>query len=259
MAQNLTFVIRPDDVSLSFGLFRKTIEDIEHFLKSVTYAATQQQGVRQWIIAELQSKDVAVTLEHILGDGIAQHVVQGLRTIAIGTVEPPLYFSQFALDDLKGMSRLFKGRDRVRQLEFCSDGAQPAIIRAGIDKQVDRIFRGGFWNLGSIEGTLEALNLHGNRTFTIWDRVSRSPVKCNFPTDPTWKDRVISLLEKRVLVVGRVAYFANGVPRSITNIANIEEVSPSSGLPKASYGSIPSPGIAKDPAGFLRAVRGERG
>jgi len=258
MAFDLTFIIRPDAESVSVRLFLKTIEDIDRVIRDVDYAVTREKGKRRWIIAGLSSSAPTVTVRPALENAeIVEAFVNGLRTITAGSLEPPAHFTEQALDDLKRMRHLFTGRDRAKSLEFSSNGEQHVVIEKDIGEKADRILKGGHWNLGSLEGTLEAINLHGSPTFTIWDRVSRLPIRCSFPRDAIWKEQVKSFLEKRVLVIGRVNYFLNGKPRSVTNIERIEDMTPDSDLPRATFGSIPSPDIAKDPAEFLRTVRGE--
>lgn len=258
MAFDLTFIIRPDAESVSVRLFLKTIEDIDRVIRDVDYAVTKEKGTRRWIISGLRSSAPTITVRPALDNAeIVEAFVHGLRTITAGALEPPPYFTEQALDDLKRMRRLFTGRDRAKSLEFSSNGEKHAVIERDISEKADRILKGSYWNLGSLEGTLEAINLHGSPTFTIWDRISRLPVRCSFPRDVIWKERVKGLLEKRVLVIGRVNYFLNGKPRSVTNIERIEDMTPDSNLPRATFGSIPSPDIAKDPAEFLRMVRGE--
>ena len=251
MADSLTFVIHPDAESVSVRLFLKAIEDIDRLIRDVDYAVTKEKGTRRWIISGLHLSAPTITLKPILGNvEIVEALAHGLRIITTGTEEPPAYFTEQALDDLKRMRRLFTGRDRAKSLVFSSNGEEPAVIERDISEKADRILKGGYWNLGSLEGTLEAINLHGIPTFTIWERISIAPVRCSFPRDITWIEQVKSLLEKRVLVVGRVNYFRNGKPRSVTNIKQIEDMTPDHSLPSAAFGSIPSPDIAKDPAGL---------
>ena len=255
----MTFVIHPELKSVSVSLFLRTITDIDRLVREIDYAVTHETGRRRWVISKLQSSAPTITIAPVLGNGeIAEALVLGLRSITKGVDEPPTYFTEQSLDDLKRMRRLFIGKDRANRIVVSANGGEPAVIDREIEQKADRILREVFWNLGSIEGTLEAINLHGNPTFTIWDRVTRAPVRCLFPKDVVWKGRVKSLLEKRVLVSGRVSYFRNGVPRSIIAIESIEDTSPDPKLPRATFGSIANPDIAKDPARFLETVRGER-
>lgn len=257
MAYGLTFAIQPDAESVSVKLFLKAIEDIDRLIRDVDYAITREKGVRRWIISELHLSTPTITISPTLDDyEIVDTIMHGVREITAGTLEPPAHFTEQVLDDLKRMRRLFRGKDRAKCLVVSSNGGEPAVIGIDIDEKADRILKGGYWNLGSLEGSLEAINLHVNPTFTIWERLSRAPVRCYFSRDITWKEHIKNLLEKRVLVIGRVNYFRNGIPRSVTSIEKIEDMTSATDLPRATFGSIPSPEIAKNPAEFLRAVRG---
>ena len=103
---------------------------------------------------------------------------------------------------------------------------------------------------------LEAINIHRSPTFTIWDRVSRSPVRCFIPSHSGLIEDAKELLGKRVFVRGSVRYFSNGVPRAITDVMEIVDASPDPNLPEASFGSIPDPEASQDPVEFLRNIRG---
>lgn len=255
MAYGLTFVIHPENQELSLGLFQKTIEDVHRLIRDVDYALTRERGPRRWVVQELHSSTPTITLRPLLeNEELVEAIVNGVHIVSQGSLEPPAHFGEDALDDLIRMRRLFSGRDRVKRIEFCRNGHVGVAERDIVDK-AKKILKGGYWALGSIEGTLEAVNFHGNPTFTIWDRVSRAPIRCYFYKERDWKDRVKGLLEKRVLVRGKVNYFRNGLPRSIANIQEIEDMTPSPGLPKATFGSIPSKEAAEDVVSFLRSVR----
>ena len=110
--------------------------------------------------------------------------------------------------------------------------------------------------MGSLEGTLEVINLHGTPSFKIWDRVSNAPVHCFFPNTPDWKGRVKENLERRVAVTGTIRYFINGIPRTVTDILELQDITPDPSLPRAEFGSIPDEDASHSPVEFLRSIRG---
>ena len=119
-----------------------------------------------------------------------------------------------------------------------------------------RILNAGYRNLGSLEGTLEVIDVHGAPTVTIWERVSRSPVRCTIPDEDVWIARVKSLLGKRVTVTGDIRYFANGLPRAISDVTRIEDATPDPALPRAEFGSIPDGRVAEvGAAEWLKSIR----
>ncbi len=259
MDKGLTFAIHPDGQSVSVELFYETIGAVHRLVQDVDYAVAKEWGVRRWVIEELRSSIPTITIRPLVDNvPTVKALLSGLQVVIHDSLEPPGYFTEEALQHLKGMQRLFSGRGRAKRLEFSENGSQKVIVTADIGAKVERILKGGYWNLGSLEGTLEAVNLHGNPTFTIWDRVSKAPIRCYFPKDKEWKESVKRLLEKRVLVAGRINYFINGMPRSITQIRSIEDATPDPSSPKATFGSIICKEGSRDAVAFLHDARGER-
>ena len=257
MAEDLTFVINPEAQAASIDLFLKAVEDIRRLLRDVDYAVHGGSATRRWIISGLHASAPTVSVQPILGDEESMAAIAGgIRTVTIGTDQPPEYFTEQVLEDLRRMRRLFTGRDRARSIVISVNDIQTATIEQDISEKANRILTAGYWNLASLEGMLEVISVHRTQTFTIWDRVSRSPVRCSVPSHSALFRDAKDLLGKRVFVRGSVRYFSNGVPRSITDIMEIIDATPDPNLPEASFGSIPDAEASQDPVEFLRKIRG---
>ncbi len=261
MANRITFVINPDDESASVGLLLKSLHDISRLLRDVDYAVYGAKNRHRWVVHELKSSAPSITLQPEQGDGEAvQAIGAGLHAITTGTDQPPPYFTEQVLEDLKGMRRLFGGKSKARSMSVLVNHEETATIRRDIAEKASRILTAGYHNLGSLEGTLEAINVHGRPTVTIWDRVSRSPVRCLIPKSDEWIAHVKSLLARRVLVTGEVHYFVNGAPRSVSGVIEIEDATPDANLPRAEFGSIPNRRVREvGAAEWLSSIRGVSG
>lgn len=166
----------------------------------------------------------------------------------------PKHFSADALAEVKKMRRLFVGRERARRIDFSENGGPVATIDEGIGDTVDRVMRGGYTVLGSIDGMLDAVNLHRNPVVTIWDRLTNLPVRCFIPADAPWKARVKDLLEHRVLVVGTIRYFRNGMPQSVSRVMEVREMTPDANAPRGDFGTVPGLG-GEDSVRYVRSRR----
>lgn len=255
MADALTFVINPEGEYAPLRLFTQAVGQIERLIMDVDYAITKERSPQRWEIGYLHSSAPTVEIRQVKEGESVDAIANGLRVITVGTDEPPQYFTEQALQRLQRMQTLFDGRVRARTIEVRSDGLEAATIRDDIKAKAERILRESYVNLGSIEGDLEVINVHGAATFTVWERVSRAPVKCYFPNSLDWVDRVKALLKRRVMVSGEVRYFRNGVPRVVTDIREIIDQTPDTTLPRARFGAIPDPMARENPSEFLRAVR----
>ena len=257
MEDELTFVIHPEAEFASVDLLWESLEDIARLLVDVDRAMYGPKSKHLWYVGNIQSSDPTITVRpDPQGKDAVSVVGAGLRTVTAGTDRPPPHFSEQALTGLRKMTRLFRGGSKARSIAVSVDGLQTATIRSNIGQQVDRILTASYHNLGSLEGTLEFINVHGAPTITIWERVSGSPVRCHIPRERAWVELVKSLLEKRVRVAGHIRYFANGAPRSVSDVSDIEDATQNPGLPKAAFGSIPDAQVRElGAAKWLNAIR----
>ena len=255
MPDSLTFVINPADEFSSFDLLIKSLDDIKRLISHVDYAIYRRRPRRGWLVHSLKSSAPTITLTPEREDRQAVGIISdGLRTVTEGTDQPPPYFTEPVLEDLKKMRRLFRGRDGAQSVSVLVDDEKTATIRKNIDRQAERILAAGYHNLGSLEGRLDAINVHQQPTATIWDRVSGAPVRWTFPREDT--EGVKALLEKRVLVTGHVHYFSNGIPRRISDVVAFEDATPPRYAERAGFGSIPDERVQElGAAEWLKIVR----
>ena len=241
MTNNITFVIHPETEAASLDLFLKSVTDVSRLIKEVDFVLTRERPKRKWVITELHTSAPTVTISPLVDGRTLEVVAGGLRLLTEENIsEPPPHFTTDALKDVKKMGRLFRGRDRARALSFHVNGSKVATVDKRIGEKVDRILKTTFDTLGSLEGTLEAINLHGRHlaNFTIWERLSGHPIRCEFHKE-RWAEEVKSLLERRILVSGRIRYFANGKPALVRDIDHIEDRTASTSANESDFGAIP--------------------
>ena len=257
MPQGLTFVINPEAGVVSVDLFHRAIGDINRLLLGAHYAIRREKSAKHWVIKGLHSISPTIVVDSLLGDQESVSAIgRGLQAVTEGTDRPPEFFTERELENLKRMRRLFLGKDKARSITVAVNDDYAAEIGVDIAEKVDQILSAGYSNLGSLTGRMADVNLHNPPTFTLWERVSRAPVRCSFPNESAWKAKVKDLLEKRVMVRGSIRYFVNGVPRSVSSIAELRDATPDPTLPKAYFGAIPNAEAARDPAAFLNSLRG---
>ena len=256
MPEHLTFVINPADEFPSFNLLLNSLEDIKRLLRDVDYTLYGRKSDAEWIVHSIKSSAPTITLTPDRVDKQAVGVIgEGLRMVTEGADQPPQHFTEPVFEDLKRMRRWFRGRGKARSVSVLMDDEKTATIREDIAQLADRILSSGYHNLGSLQGKLEAINVHRSPTATIWDRLSGAPVRWVFPREEM--DQVKALLETPVLVTGDIRYFSNGAPRSISNVIAIEDSTLEQSVKNAGFGSIPDRHVQEmGAAGWLNIVRG---
>lgn len=256
MAEAITFVVHPENEAASVDLFLKSVEDVTRLLKEVDFVVTKERSKRKWVITRLHASAPTVTISPIVDGRTLDVVVEGLQLLSANDVtEPPPHFTADVLKDVKKMSRLFRGRDKAKGLSFHVNGSKVATVDGRTREKVDRILRTTVDVFGSLEGELEAVNLHGNSGhFTMWERLSGHPVRCEFKKN-RWTDTVKALLERRVLVSGKVRYFSNGKPALIRDIDHIEDRTASTSANESDFGAVPGLTSGLDPDEYLTRLR----
>ena len=257
MTESITFVVQPETEAASLDLFLKSVQDVTRLIKGIDYVVTRERPRRKWVITRLQSSAPTVTISPLVHDRTLDVVAEGLRLLTDGeSLEPPPHFTAEVLKDVKRMRRLFRGKDKAKRLSFHLNGHEVAALDDGIGEKVDRILRSTYDVVGSLEGTLEAVNLHGGAIarFTIWERLSGHPVRCEFRKD-RWAAEVKAMLERTVLVSGRVRYFANGNPALMRDLRSIEDRSATTSTSESDFGSVPDLTSGLDPQIYLERIR----
>jgi hypothetical protein len=137
--------------------------------------------------------------------------IGGLRGMEYGTRSVPRYFTDNALEDAKRIvAPLNTGTARIA---FTVGDEAPLVLSQRIAASADILLPKEHVEIGSLEGRLEMLSVHGRTQFAIWDVITDARVECNFPA--SMLEQTQECFNRRVLVSGEVRYSRNGLPRTI--------------------------------------------
>jgi hypothetical protein len=264
MADSLTWELHPEADNFYLKSMIDSLAKIKKLVQDVDLAVTRERRGRPWIVTRLHSSIPTLTIAPAInGTETVAAVKEGVRILTAEEEPriPPIHFSEDALMDLMTMRTLFTGRKyRLRKivLKDAPESDTPiATIQEDVKQKVERITRGSYAVLGSLEGTLEAANLRPDPPmFTVWERVTGRAVRCSF-NEAQWLDTVSDFMKRRarVLVAGKITYFKNGMPRYISELREIRDMTPDESLPKGDFGSVPDLTGGKDSVEYLRSLR----
>src|SRR6202020_2944039 len=110
-------------------------------------------------------------------------IADGLRVLAS---EPrrPENFTDRALEQVRALANL--SSDEL-PISIKNSGAPISITRR-VAVHVDEILGPSRTSYGSVEGRLEAVQLHGRENFSVYDPLSGARVECRFTEDVTIDD-----------------------------------------------------------------------
>ena len=258
----LTITVTPAEGVASLDLLLNTLDGMRRVLRRVDETMYGPRSKHKWSVNKLTSSAPTITIEaDPSATEVPDVIVDGIRAVNLGISEPPPYFSEPVLEGLIELRSLFSAGNGLESIALSvgtPNGAASSSIIVGKDivDRAKRILAADYHNLGSIEGTLEIINAR-SPSVTVWERVSRAPVRCALPPGTDWIDLAKTLLTRNVLVAGDIRYFTNGIPRSISAVEVIEDAPKATGPMKARFGALSDPELQRLGVGeFLRKIRG---
>lgn len=151
-------------------------------------------------------------------DRVADDVIPGLCSAIAGGIAEidrkpvrPAYFSDKALEQVKALTNLASDDLPIT----VRNGGNPVSLTNRIVANIDDFLGPTKITFGTIEGKLDAIQLHGkNPTFTVYDVLTGHRVDCRL-TESITLDDLRSGIGRRVGVRGRIKSRANGDRMSI--------------------------------------------
>lgn len=211
------------DLELKFDADRVALKHLvaasgtfAQLISEVARKFTDQSESITWFV-EVKPGSVCLPV-HGLSDSLADNVIPSLCTaIASGisevNAEPvrPRYFSDKALEQLKSLTRLSSDELPIS----VRNGGSPVLLTAGTVANIDEFFGPPKITYGTIEGKLDAVQLHGkNPTFSVYETLSGNRVECKL-TESITLDELRRGIGCRVGVRGRIKSRGNGERVSI--------------------------------------------
>jgi hypothetical protein len=177
------------------GLLREVGREYLGDEKAVRWIVSSERGsVRLPVTAEPASQEVAPA---VLGE-LSGVIAGGLAAIDQSPRRPD-YFSNTALEQAKSLANLAK--------EDLPIAVRNETVNAQLTKRlmthVDEVLGPPRESLGTVEGRLEAINIHGPHRFAVYDAVSGGRAECYFREHLT-PEEVGRAIGKRVSVRGKV-------------------------------------------------------
>jgi len=213
----ISFELETADLWLS-----RLIESAEIFsalLREVSREIMPAAGVR-WIVESISmASPVSLAVRPTVVDSdlptdalnnLAETVIGGLELVQ-SSAQRPMGFSDTALKQAKLLARQ-AAADRTH-VRFASRGRKrPRIfeVTAQFISHVDEILGQTLSAVGTVEGRLEAFNVHGgNRYFNVYDALTDARIRCEFGYRIPVR-AIGAAAEQRVAVQGEIFYRESG-------------------------------------------------
>lgn len=140
------------------------------------------------------------------------------RTVATGIEElsqaakRPRHFSDDALVKLRELARLVG--PETPALSVSTARERPVALTSKLLAHVESVLSPEVRTIGTIEGELEGLIIHGTKRFLLYDRLTGRQVVCYFGNAISW-ERLRDVFGKRMAVTGEIRSRRSGYRASI--------------------------------------------
>jgi hypothetical protein len=142
---------------------------------------------------------------------IAKVVTSGIRSLE-RSPKRPRYFSDTALERLRDLARI-TGAD-IPAVKIANGTGGELRLSSRVIKHVEEALAPEVESIGTVEGNLEGLIIHGKRRFLIFDHLTERQVTCYITERVEW-ETVLKAFGKRVAVSGFVRSRRSGEKVSI--------------------------------------------
>jgi hypothetical protein len=204
---NVKLTIEGTPGTITLRAFINAIENWLSILKDVDAAISKvSSGSLDWVVTELAVGSLQVAVAPLsrvegknFGPVVARNAVAGLGQIEREGTTPP-YWSHASLMHARKMLKSI-GNCGVSGIEatYQSD-TERASARASAN--IDLLLPTIRTSLGSVEGVMEAISIHGQPKFVVYQDGTNKAVTCAF--SQTWLDSAKEALGRRVSVAGVV-------------------------------------------------------
>jgi len=229
---NLTLRGAPGNIS--FRSFASAASNAVAILEDLDLAISHEpKGSLEWVVTKLATGSLSVTIESRsliktknFGAETAGAFVFGLEKIEKEGSSPP-YLSEFGINNAKKLAALI-GHNGVAGIHVSDEEKSADISHVAFDniRKITEIREAA---IGSVEGTIETLSIHGKPKCIIYQSRTLKAVTCSFVRE-AWFEKIKDVMGKRVIVSGSIHYNAKGEPQRV-QLENIRPVRDRAELP----------------------------
>jgi hypothetical protein len=215
----IRLVLKGAPENISLRSFSAALTNSLDILEDLDLAISHEpKGSLEWVVTRLSVGSLSVTIEsrskikaRNFGPDTAEAFVTGLDRVEKQGVSPP-YLSEHGLKKARNLAGLV-GQDGVAGIQVTDLGKTAEISRVAFEniRQITQIRDSA---IGSVEGTIETLSIHGRPRFLIYESRTRKAVSCQFSRD-MWFEKIKDIMGKRVIVSGLLHYNMKGEPHRV--------------------------------------------
>lgn len=198
--------------------FSKCVNTFFELLNDVAQSVSGKKRAIDFLVS-VKPGSIVLCVKPEATNGSATDVKQTISTLKNGIdaiskrTRPPREFSENAQRKLYELGNVASiKQEDIDHVKLKINRVTRELTPSSVS-YVDDLLGTAFKAYGTVDGQLEALDLHGKLTFCVFEDISGNKVKCTFSED-IYND-VIASIRKRVSVYGLIKYKKNGALNSV--------------------------------------------
>jgi hypothetical protein len=221
----LRFEIKGEPDSVSLETYAQATHQVIGILRELDTAISRHSsGTLNWYVSRLNNNGTLL-LEVLskqrqakrkraevpdFAPEVAASFVTGLENIECHGTSPP-YLTDTGMRKVQGMVSLIHKNGAKGFVASIPEVQRSVEVSDKASKTISELLPVKTEAVGSVEGRLEAISIHGGKKFVIYHSISKKAVNCRFEQEGIM-EKVIQSLGSRVIVSGEIFSNAKGEP-----------------------------------------------
>ena len=221
----LRFEIKGDPESVSLETYAQATHQVTGILRELDTAISRHSsGTLNWYVSRLQNNGTLL-LEVLskqrqmkrkmtevpdFAPEVAASFITGLENIEAHGTSPP-YLTDTGMRRVQGMVSLIHKNGAKGFVASIPEVQKSVEVSDKASKTISELLPVKTEAMGSVEGRLEGISIHGNKKFVVYHSVSKKAVNCHFDQQELL-NTAVHALGSRVTVFGEIFSNAKGEP-----------------------------------------------
>lgn len=211
---NTELTLEIDEEVISIADFKKASDNFLDLVREISRQVSTTADAGAWAVQVFPGSaglGVLPTSDKLDVKRIKDVIMAGIQ--ALGQGIRPIEFSDKAIEHCKALASLSPKQAIEPRVRIWANNSDSICLNRTVGEGARRILAPAYEEDGAIDGILERVDAHDKLQFVVYDLIDERAVRCQVTQEQL--TLALSQFQRRVEVIGKVQYRADGMPVSI--------------------------------------------